>query len=272
MGELLVLYGLERTLDRLTRTPFADAFVLKGGVLLAAFDQRRVTRDIDLQARSLEVSSSRMTSVVEAIAQVDADDGLEFVDLNVEVDQIREDDEYEGLRVVFRGALGTAKIRVQLDVSTGDPIVPGAQEVLVPGLLGEDVKIMGHPMVTVIAEKTVTILQRGTTSTRWRDYVDVVNLARTHPFKAGELRNAAKAVARHRDVVLGPVAPAVDGYGDVGQAKWMAWRKKNELQERCEALLDDQMAALARFVDPVYTGDATNAAMWDPDRRQWNEP
>lgn len=272
MGELLVLYGLERTLDRLTRTPFADAFVLKGGVLLAAFDQRRVTRDIDLQARTLEVSTRRMTAVVEAIAQVEADDGLEFTDLNTRIDQIREDDEYEGLRVVFTGTLGSARIRVQLDVSTGDPIVPGAQEVLVPGLLGEDVKIMGHPMVTVIAEKTVTILQRGTTSTRWRDYVDVVNLADAHRFNAGEVRNAAQAVARHREVALGPVAPMVKGYGDLGQAKWMAWRKKNELLERCEELLDEQTAALAAFVDPVYAGAVSHAATWDPERRQWDEP
>jgi hypothetical protein len=39
-------------LTRLSRTRFAGQFVLKGGVLLAAFGERRPTRDIDLQAQA----------------------------------------------------------------------------------------------------------------------------------------------------------------------------------------------------------------------------
>ncbi|MEK8226446.1 nucleotidyl transferase AbiEii/AbiGii toxin family protein [Oerskovia sp. M15] len=66
-----------------------------------------------------------MVAVVEAIARVDGDDGLEFDGQSPRVDQIREDNEYEGLRVIFTGTLGHSPIRVQLDVSTGDPIIPG---------------------------------------------------------------------------------------------------------------------------------------------------
>lgn len=35
------LYALERTLDRLERTEYAGKFLLKGGLLLAAHDERR---------------------------------------------------------------------------------------------------------------------------------------------------------------------------------------------------------------------------------------
>ena len=51
-GELLVLYVLERFLYRLSVSEHRDRLVLKGGMLLAAFDERRPTGDVDLLARS----------------------------------------------------------------------------------------------------------------------------------------------------------------------------------------------------------------------------
>jgi Nucleotidyl transferase AbiEii toxin, Type IV TA system len=52
VDELLQLHVLEAFLDRLTSSRFTEQLVLKGGVLLAAFDERRPTRDIDLQAQA----------------------------------------------------------------------------------------------------------------------------------------------------------------------------------------------------------------------------
>ena len=60
-------------------------------------------------------------------------------------------------------------------------------------------------METIIAQKSVTILQRGT-STRWRDFVDIRHLASTYPFLAGTLRIAVVAVAEHRQVTLRTLA------------------------------------------------------------------
>jgi len=51
--ELIQLYALEGFLDRLTKSQYTENFVLKGGVLLAALDARRPTRDIDFAARRL---------------------------------------------------------------------------------------------------------------------------------------------------------------------------------------------------------------------------
>ena len=50
VDELFQFYALEGFLRRLTRTSHADNFVLKGGVLLAAYSDRRPTRDVDLAA------------------------------------------------------------------------------------------------------------------------------------------------------------------------------------------------------------------------------
>ncbi len=91
------------------------------------------------------------------------------------------------------------------DVSTGDPIVPAPQRVRVPRALGDDNEILGYTPETAIAEKGVTIIERGITSTGWRDYVDIVQLNRSHPIDPTRLRAAAEAVANHRGVTLQPM-------------------------------------------------------------------
>jgi hypothetical protein len=101
--------------------------------------------------------------------------------------------------------------------------------VTIDRILGDRIKLLGYAPETTIAEKGVTILERGITSTRWRDYVDIVQLAR-HGIDPDELLRSARAVARHRAVTLEPVAPHLAGYGAVGQAKWAAWRRKEHLE------------------------------------------
>ncbi|MDH8660753.1 nucleotidyl transferase AbiEii/AbiGii toxin family protein, partial [Klebsiella pneumoniae] len=77
---------------------------------------------------------------------------------------------------------------------------------------------LGYAPETIIAEKGVTILERGITSTRWRDYVDIVQLDR-RGIDDDELLRSARAVAQYRGATLEPVAPHLAGYGAVAQAK-----------------------------------------------------
>jgi len=100
----------------------------------------------------------------------------------------------------------------------------------------------------------VTILERGITSTRWRDYVDIVALGEAG-LDIRELAQAARAVGAYRGVELIPIGPVVDGYGAVGQAKWAAWRRKEGLTAACDENLDDQMARVAAILDPVFGDD-----------------
>lgn len=269
LQEVLMLYGLERVLARLSLTPYANDFALKGGVLLAAYQLRRPTSDIDIQALGLELDIRHLRDVVAAIAAVDADDGLVLDLTDVKIEAIRDEDEYSGLRVRVPATIHRAKLVIKLDVSTGDPISPAVDDVTLPGLLGDDVTMLGHPMATVIAEKAVTILQRGTTSTRWRDFVDLRALARAYPHDGAELRTAAAAVAAHREVALAPIAPLIAGYGLVGQAKWAVWLRKNEMTDAAEASLDGQMMAIVAFIDPVFTGTLPAGATWVPDKYTW---
>ena len=72
--ELMTLYALEGLLARIAISEYRDDFVLKGGVLLAAFAARRPTKDIDLQATRLTDDPDEVAERVRAIARLELAD------------------------------------------------------------------------------------------------------------------------------------------------------------------------------------------------------
>lgn len=252
--EYMIRHLHESFLDRLVRSGHGDDFVLKGGILLAAYGVRRPTKDADANAINADVSPQHLGLVVADIANQSADDGVIFDDASITVQEIREHSTYPGYRVRVKASIGPWKGTSAWDVSTGDPIIPPPQLVTIDRLLGEPLQLLGYAAETTIAEKAVTILERGITSTRWRDYVDIVQLCR-QGFDPQELRRSAEAVAQYRGISLEPVGPHLKGYGAVSQSKWAAWRRKEHLEHACEAELDDQVALVAHFIDPVFTSE-----------------
>jgi hypothetical protein len=116
---------LECFIDRLARSPFAENFVLKGGMLLAALGARRPTRDIDLFARAISNEMAEVLRVAQEIAQIAVDDSLVFDAQSATAEAIRENDDYSGVRVTLSGTLSRALIFVG-DV-TAATWVPGHQ-------------------------------------------------------------------------------------------------------------------------------------------------
>ncbi|RFZ11830.1 hypothetical protein VIMS_03258 [Mycobacterium marinum] len=249
--EYLIQHTLESFLDRLTRTSHAGNFVLKGGVLLAAYGVRRPTKDADANALHADVTAEHLTQVVQDIVSTGVDDGVGFDLDTISVQEIREHADYPALRVRVAASIGPWKGVAAWDVSTGDPIVPPPRQVTIDRILGDPITLLGYAPETAIAEKGVTILERGITSTRWRDYVDIVQLAR-QGIDPDELLRSARAVARHRGVTLGAIAPHLAGYGAVAQAKWAAWRRKEHLESVCEENLRDQITLVVSCIDSVF--------------------
>lgn len=131
--ELHQLYALEGFLERLAASPLADRLVLKGGALLAAYDARRPTRDIDVQARAIAGAVEDVLRLVQDIASTPLDDGLVFDIESATAEAIRGDDEYSGVRVSLTAALTTARLSLHVDVNIGDPIWPAPQSVSLAG-------------------------------------------------------------------------------------------------------------------------------------------
>lgn len=257
--EYLIRHALESFLDRLNRTSHARDFVLKGGILLGAYGVRRPTKDADSNAIGAEVSPEHLANVVRDAAEVEVDDGVEFDLDTLTVHEIRDGAEYPGVRLRVKVAISSWRGTVAWDVSTGDPIVPAPREVTLDRILGEPITLIGYAPESTVAEKGVTILERGITSTRWRDYVDIVALGGAG-LDAEALLGAVRAVSDYRGIELKPITPLLEGYGAVGQSKWAAWRRKEKLEAVCEENLDEQIIRVAAILDPIFSRGAGSSA------------
>jgi hypothetical protein len=269
LTEYLTLYAMECFLGRLAKTKYKHDFVLKGGVLLAAYKLRRPTRDIDMEAVDFALDAEHLRSVVTAVADVVDEDALTIDSTLTTVEAIREGDDYGGLRVGVKSKVYESSVTFHLDISTGDPIWPAPAQVDVPRLLGGKVTMAGYPIGMVIAEKAVTILSRGASSTRWRDIVDLRNFSLTQDFNSGDLRVAVEHVATHRSITLESIKVAAAGWPEVAQTRWGAWRRKLELEDQCLESFADQLSEIAEFIDPVFIGALAKDATWSHATRSW---
>lgn len=254
--------------DRLTRSEYAENLILKGGVLLAALNARRPTRDIDLAARTLRNTEAEVLTLVQKIAGISLDDGMEFDPDRATAEIIREEDEHSGIRVTLGGALSRAVTRLHVDVNVGDPIWPEPQWVNLPWLLDGVLEVRGYPLEMVLAEKLSTAIARGTANTRWRDFVDLYVLAQRHDIDGDTLRASLLRVAEHRAIALSSLKSSLAGYEEIAQARWAAWVKKQRLESTIPTQFSLVLDYVTEFADPVIEG-AVATRIWDPIRRRW---
>jgi hypothetical protein len=266
--ELLQIYALEGFLTRLATSPHAAKLILKGGVLLAAYQLRRPTRDVDLQGMRFDNTVDAVQDLVTDIARQPHDDGIIYDLTKTRAEIIRDEDVYSGVRVNLNCSLARAKLPFHVDVNVGDPIWPAPQVIELPRLLGGTITLSGFPLAMVHAEKIVTAIQRGMANTRWRDFADIHLLSGRHPIDAEQLRGACKQVAAYRATPLATLADALDGYADLAQNRWASWRQKQRLDQRLPAQFSDILAAVIDFADPALTGAAIGKT-WSPHTRSW---
>ena len=272
--EYLRLYALEGFLLRLAASANSEDFVLKGGLLLAAYQLRRPTADIDFAALNTSNDVETVKSLIIGVANTqlpeDQYDGLVFDISHAVATSIRDEEEYNGVRVSLAAALSTAKMRLHVDVNVGDPIWPRPETLLFPRLLGGQIEMLGYPIPMVLAEKIVTAAQRGITSTRWRDFADLYLLTGQHPFVAAEVCAAISAVARYRGAEVGSLRETLDGYAVAGQSRWLAWRAKQNLDDRLPANFADVLEPILDFADGIRdVAQVSDQGRWSPIAREW---
>jgi hypothetical protein len=139
---------MERFLYRLSKTPHRARFVLKGALMLHVWDAplARMTKDVDFLGR-LDNSLENLDSVVREVCAADVEpDGMVFDPATVKTERIKEDADYEGVRVRFVGLLGRARVAMQIDVGFGDLVTPSAETITYPALLDFPApELSGHP-------------------------------------------------------------------------------------------------------------------------------
>lgn len=271
--ELLTMYVVERWLSRMSRSAYADDFILKGGMLLASFGTRRPTVDADALARNMASDDETVAHRVAEIAAIaDPGDGVEFLPETITTAVIRDDALYSGVRVTMTAQLATAQVKLRLDINFGDPVTPAPRTVELPALRPDSppIRILGYPIETVLAEKLVTAIELGRANTRVRDFADIHLLTGTQVVQCGSLRDALTATAEFRGTALVPLARAADGLGELRDSTYVAYRKGlGEVGASLPPRFSDVVAAVAAFVDPVFSGLAVKA-VWKPAERGWS--
>ena len=268
--ELLTLYVLEGFLSRVAESQYKELLVLKGGVLLAAFDNRRPTRDIDFAGIDLNNNVKNLLKICCEIGSNFQDDGIVF-DIGAATARIiRDEDEYSGVRISVSARIYTAQIPFHIDVNVGDPIVPGVENIIIPRLLNSanQIVLLGYPISMVLAEKIVTSIQRGTANTRWRDFGDIYELSRWHPITYSELKTSVNAVAEHRVVELTTLREGLAGFAEIGQTKYENWRRKHERLELPEDF-GELLKEIYIFSDPVIGEVDRTDSCWNPSTLNW---
>ncbi|MEV7300363.1 nucleotidyl transferase AbiEii/AbiGii toxin family protein [Streptomyces clavifer] len=209
--EAMVEYVLERFLYRLAASPLGrEHFILKGGLLLAQFGARRMTRDIDILGRAFSGEEAEIIRRIAAIATTEVDDGVAYDSATLRTVPIREEDEYHGVRLPMAASIARARLKLQLDISFGDPVTPGPQIINYPQQLTTDsFQLFGYPLATVIAEKLSTAISLGDLNTRDRDYADLYRLLTLNNLNGEELAAALTATATHRGIELKPLSAAI---------------------------------------------------------------
>lgn len=270
--ELLTLYVVERWLARLSRSDYADRFILKGGMLLAAFDARRATADADALAHGIANDAAAVTAAVAEIAALDdADGGVTFLPDTARSRIIRDDALYAGVRISMDARLSTAQVRFRIDVNFGDPVTPAAQPVALPSLRSSlpAVQVLGYPIETVLAEKIATAINLGAANTRIRDWADIYTLTGLHDLDYDTLRQALLATATFRGTALQPLSTVIDDFTDIRRRTYIAYRTSlgpdaSQLPHDFEQIV----VAVCTFADPL-TEPASSATAWRAHQREW---
>lgn len=233
---VLTRFAIERFLYRLSLSPHAERFVLKGGLLLLAWlgESLRPTRDADVLGFG-DLSEPELTRVFADICTtaVEADAMIYHLD-SIQVSAIRPDDAYGGKRVTVRASLGPARLRVQVDVGIGDAVVPAPEWLEYPSLLGLPApRLRSYPPEVVVAEKVHAIATLGSRNSRMRDFFDVHALAAGRSFEGERLCTALRSTFSRRETAipaslplsLTPAFAQVEGK----LVQWRAFLEKNRI-------------------------------------------
>lgn len=232
----LTRYGLERLLYRLSVSPHAANYLLKGALLFSLwYDQpHRPTRDADLLGFGPDDIDTAILAFRE-ICQIEVDDGIAFDTASVRGSVIRKEAGYGGVRIDLLAKLDGARLALQVDIGFGDAVTPAPETVSYPVLL-EDLpapQLRAYPKYTVVAEKFHAVCLLGMANTRMKDYFDLWVLLTEGALEAAELRRAIDATFARRQLAVPGTVPS--GLSDAfaqdpaKQGQWAAFLQRNRL-------------------------------------------
>lgn len=271
---VLARYTNERFLYRLSLSPYAERFVLRGATLFSVWldTPHRPTRDLDM----LALGDSDTESVRALFAQVCTlsvpEDGVTFLPETLRIEERIEGRAYKGFHLDIESQLGTARPRLELDLAFGEAVTPNPEEIELPCLLNQPrPKLRAYPRETAIAEKTEALVDLGLLNSRLKDFYDLWFLAETFAFEGTMLSAALSATFTRRGTPFPPAGlpialTAAFSTDPTKQSQWERFAKKG-LSRRPPVSLESTILQLRVFLQPLLVALAEErpfVGSWEP--------
>lgn len=268
----LTYFGLERFLYRLSISPHAGSFVLKGGLMLRVWgvEMTRPTKDIDFLAYT-DNSISNVAGIFREVCEQHPpeDDGLIFDTDSLKATAIKEGSEHIGVRVTLMGFLVNSRIPMQIDVGFGDVITPEVRTSTFPASLNfPNAVLKMYPAEASIAEKLQAMIYLGRLNSRMKDFFDVWILSESLEFDGDDLVAAVRATFKNRstEIERNPEALTNSFLADPQKQKqWRAFVKRAGLG--CPSLLSELESPLRAFLIPLLRAASEEGSF----RKRWKE-
>ena len=207
-------YMMERFIERIALSDFQDKMIIKGGLLISSIVglDSRATMDIDMTLKGKPVNESFILDYINEISRININDEVKF-DV-VSITEIREMDDYFGFRVSLIAGIGTMKIPLKIDITTGDKIIPSEISYEYPLMFeNRSIKIKAYNLETILSEKIETIISRGNQNTRMRDFYDIYillklksenidyNILRLAVEETSKKRDSLSLLLKHKEII-----------------------------------------------------------------------
>ncbi len=253
-------YLIEIFLEKLARSKYRDNFIIKGGYLIGGMIglDLRATMDLDTTIVGIELSSENLYSIAEEIVKVQTEESFHLSVLGVE--NIREKDQYPGLKIKLIANFERIHEVVTIDVTTGDAITPKEIDFKFEKMFSnEEIQVWSYPIENVLAEKLETILSRGIATTRPRDFYDVFILSSVRSNKIDyvilgkalentkEKRRSTFDLKDH-DSILSEIQ-----LSDFQQQLWIKYQ--NQYPYAKEVSFDSVIHSIAKLISKFYEND-----------------
>ncbi|MDR2718078.1 MAG: nucleotidyl transferase AbiEii/AbiGii toxin family protein [Treponema sp.] len=274
--QILRLFFQEEFLRRLSKSAYAENFILKGGLFIYTLTnfKSRSTVDIDFMLRRLDNSPERIDKVIAEILAIPTGLNETVLFKAGKSAPIAVQREYRGISCQITGHIKKVRLPFSVDIGIGDVVLPKPEKrIIQPQLEGYEAPgIYTYSLESTIAEKLDAILQRFELTGRMKDFYDIYYLALTFDFEGEKLSSAISETLKNRKTNISPDSFArIVKLADDNDIQ-MRWRYFQKVLNQTGLALSDVMGLLDSFLHPIFDSLLSGNSLimkWSADKKRW---
>ena len=274
---ILMLYLVERLLYRLSISQYNNQFVLKGGLLLYLImnEKARTTKDIDLLAQEIPNNPDTLREIFVEISTIASEDAVIYDSDSIIIERIKEDADYEGIRIKLVARLGNMRKSLQFDIGFGDVVIPKPEILEYPTLLDMDSPVIrAYSKESVIAEKFEAMLYLADLNSRMKDFYDIYSLCTNFEFDGKILSEAILQTTTRRGTHMSVepmVFEKIFAANKDKETQWGAFKRRTSVGD--DLKFPEVLEVICDFLKPVYKCIISGNELigrWDKDAKMWS--